>query len=206
MSTRPDPGFGLDHPVARRLAEVAVTMIDERGEAGLRVQDVVAEAGVQIPVLYRHFGSREGLIQAAQVARLFDDLDTEMSRVEAALSAATSGAELRDIVERILDQVADPERRQVRWRRVDILGSTWRRPELASQVARAQQLAIGKLADALRDPAERGWLCDGFDPDAFSRWFSGAALSRFTVEVGTDEIDEGFEALWRGSVLHLLFG
>ena len=62
------------HPTAQRLLDAAVHQLDSEGEAGLRVDAVVAEAGVTIPVLYHHYGNREGLVRAAHVARLTRDL------------------------------------------------------------------------------------------------------------------------------------
>ena len=66
------------HPTAQKLLEAAMRSMDTEGEAGLRVDAVVAEAGVTIPVLYHHFGNREGLVRAAHVARLQRDLATRL--------------------------------------------------------------------------------------------------------------------------------
>ena len=55
--------------IRQRILELAVSAIDEGGEAAVRVNDLAAEAGVTIPTLYRHFGSRDGLVEAAQTYR-----------------------------------------------------------------------------------------------------------------------------------------
>lgn len=44
---------------------VAAKVIARRGIAGLRVEEVAAAAGVSTPLLYYHFGSRSGLVNAA---------------------------------------------------------------------------------------------------------------------------------------------
>ncbi|UDY35079.1 TetR/AcrR family transcriptional regulator [Dermatobacter hominis] len=195
-----------DHPVARRLIDATIAVIDERGETAVRVQDVVAEAGVQVPVLYRHFGNREGLVQAAQLSRLFRDLDAEMAVVERAIRSSEGPDELRATFDRLMQRVMEPERRQLRWRRVSVLGSTWGRPELSAAVSVAMRGSMSRLADALREPCERGWLRDGFDPDAFSDWFAGAALSRFAAELHPGPVDEAFDRMWCDAVRYVLFG
>ena len=73
------------HPTAERLLEAAIRSMDADGEAGLRVDAVVSEAGVTIPVLYHHFGNREGLVRAAHVVRITRALDQIVDGVEAAL-------------------------------------------------------------------------------------------------------------------------
>lgn len=50
------------------LLDATITVIARRGVRGLRVQEVAAEAGVSVPLLYHYFGSREGLLTAALAA------------------------------------------------------------------------------------------------------------------------------------------
>ncbi|MTA78764.1 MAG: TetR family transcriptional regulator, partial [Actinobacteria bacterium] len=60
--------------VADRILGVAKTILADVGEAGLRIDDVMEGASVQAPVIYRHFGSREGLVQSAYLARHTDNV------------------------------------------------------------------------------------------------------------------------------------
>ena len=148
---------------AERILDAAIRAIDERGEAALRVQDIVREAGVQIPILYRHYGNREGLVQAAQLERLRRDLTNEMEAIHAAIETAPDAAEFRALIEMVLDRMTSTDRRLARWRRVNVLGSTYGRPELVEQVAAAQQVAIDWIAELLARPASLGWLREGLD-------------------------------------------
>ena len=185
----------------------AIVAIDAHGEAALRVQDVVRDAGVQIPVLYRHFGNREGLVQAAQLERLRRDLDAEMAAIRSMLVVASDVEEFREVLDRVLTRVISPERRQPRARRVNVLGSTYGRPELATAVAAAQQESVERIAALFEVPTERGWLRAGFDPTMFARWFVGAALGRAVVELDPDRVDmESYDRMWLESVHHMVFG
>ena len=53
----------------QRILALAIAAIDKGGEAAVRVNDIAAEAGVTVPTLYRQFGSRDGLVAAAQTQR-----------------------------------------------------------------------------------------------------------------------------------------
>ena len=199
-----------DHAVpaaAQRILDAAVEAIDERGEAALRVQDIVRDAGVQVPVLYRHFGNREGLVQAAQLERLRRDLTSEMAAIHAAIDTVGTAEEFRTLMDAILVRITSPERRLPRARRVNVLGSTYGRPELVTQVAAAQRTAIEWIADLLTRPAELGWLREGFEPRTFATWLAGAAIGRFVAELDPDEGDvEAFDELWLDTARFALFG
>src|SRR5689334_11336051 len=121
------------HPTAQRLLDAAVRSMDSDGEAGLRVDAVVAEAGVTIPVLYHHFGSREGLVRAAHVVRLRRALEEVLGRVAQALSRVQDRQGLMDVTDMILDSVGSPS--EERYIRLNVLGATYGRPELQAEVA-----------------------------------------------------------------------
>ena len=194
-------------PAAQRILDAAIDAIDERGEAALRVQDIVRVAGVQVPVLYRHFGNREGLVQAAQLERLRRDLSAEMAAIHAAIDTVGTAEEFRALMDVILVRIASPERRLPRARRVNVLGSTYGRPELVTQVAAAQGAAIEWIADLLTSPAERGWLREGFEPRTFATWLAGAAIGRIVAELDPDRVDgEAYDELWLETARFALFG
>ena len=48
---------------------LAIKAIDTGGEASIRVKQIADEAGTSVTSIYHFFGSREGLIEAAQIAR-----------------------------------------------------------------------------------------------------------------------------------------
>jgi len=55
----------LDAATARRLIlDAAEKRLVEGGPAGIRLQEVAADAGVSHPTVLHHFGSREGLVKA----------------------------------------------------------------------------------------------------------------------------------------------
>jgi AcrR family transcriptional regulator len=75
----PAPVQARAHATIRRALEVATDLIDQRGEDGVRLHDVVAISGVSAGSLTHHFGSREGLIAAALMER-YDRAAQERSR------------------------------------------------------------------------------------------------------------------------------
>lgn len=194
-------------PVALRLLDATISTIDEHGEVGVRVQDVVKDAGVQIPVLYRHFGNREGLVQAAQLERLRRDLDDEMSAVSEMLGGATTAEDFRSVFDAVLERICSPDRRLPRSRRVNVLGSTYGRPDLAAGVAAQQRVTIDRVAELLDRPASHGWLRDGLDTRVFATWFGGVMIGRIVADLDLESVDmDAYDQMWLDAVRHVLFG
>ncbi len=91
---RPRHVRGSDTPATRvgivtdrrtQLLDAAIVVIARRGVRGLRVQEVAAEAGVSVPLLYHYFGSREGLLEAALFA-----VSAHADRYSTSLATGTS--------------------------------------------------------------------------------------------------------------------
>lgn len=53
-----------DSSLRRRILDATFTVLARGGRRRLRLSDVAAEAQVSRPTLYRHFGSKEGLLEA----------------------------------------------------------------------------------------------------------------------------------------------
>ena len=70
LSTNPNPTLPTpeapeqDAAVRTRLLHAAVHVFDRKGYAGASVREVAEMAGVTKPVVYYHFGSKEGLLVA----------------------------------------------------------------------------------------------------------------------------------------------
>jgi AcrR family transcriptional regulator len=194
-----------DGSPASRLLEATIAALDGGGESAVRVQDIADAAGVQIPILYRKFGNREQLIQAAQIERLGRALDREFREVGAVVDRAASAEQFRSLLDLILASLDTAERRAARWQRVNVIGSTYGRPELAAAVSLLQSRTIRGIADALRPPQQKGWLRKDLDLEAFAAWFAGQIMGRIVIELGDSEIDQSaWNSISADAVRHVL--
>src|SRR6188508_659186 len=89
--------------VGQRLIDATIAVIDLHGETAVRVQDIVATVGVPIPVLYREFGNREGLVQAAQVDRLTRALGGELQLLAAAIQGVRDADGFATLIDQTLE-------------------------------------------------------------------------------------------------------
>jgi len=77
-----------------QLIRVARTLFAEHGVEATSIEEIAATAGVSKPIVYEHFGSKDGLYAVV--------VDREVQRLETAITSAltTSGARYREIIER----------------------------------------------------------------------------------------------------------
>lgn len=190
----------------KRLLDATIAAIDAGGEGAVKVQEIADAAGVQIPVLYRKFGSRDGLIQAAHVERLSSALTRELAEIKTAIEAVNTAEEFRTLFDAVLVELNSPRRVEARWKRVNILGSTYGRPALADEVSNLMAVSVDRIADLLRRPHDEGWLREGLDLSAFAAWFAGQALGRVIIELDPTRFDQSaWNEISAEAVRHVLY-
>lgn len=175
-----------------RLLARAVRVIEEQGEVALRVNDIAKDCDIAITSLYHYFGSRDGLIGAAQAHRYETLAGEDLAGFEVALQRCTSRDEFLELVRGSLGYFyAAPERVHARRARMEILGAAVHRPALAEAVARAQASFNDRLASVLKMPQERGWIRADVDLRAFAAFYLGLLSSRALIEIGETGVDQG---------------
>jgi len=193
------------HPTAQRLLDAAVHQLDSEGEAGLRVDAVVAEAGVTIPVLYHHYGNREGLVRAAHVARLTRDLAKVLAGFEQDVAQVRDRTGMVELIDGLLEYITTtgPDRAI----RTNVLGATYGRPDLRAEIARLQRAAWVRFAGALEEPQRRGWIRADLDLTVASGWVFGLFLGRALLDIQDGAVDAAPWHRYNREAVHLvLFG
>lgn len=189
------------------ILELAIAVIDEQGEPGIRTNHLAHEAGTTPPTLYHFFGSREGLIEAAQAERFFRNLilDTEIFIKE--VSAAKTKKNLLDAIRNLTERRDDPERIESRRRRMNAIGATFSRPELEKKIAEIHNDIVTRIAAALQPFQEKGFIRSDIDLVAVVSWYNGAALGKVLATLDGSVVDVGeWEKVMDEAVLYTLFG
>jgi AcrR family transcriptional regulator len=161
-------------------------MIEERGLDGFTVDEVLVQSHTSSSSLYHHFGSREGLLVAAQDERYRRLARAEdLHNLDGGLDA-TSTDEFLDYVARQIERiVTDPANRNVRRSRLDAAARSLASPELAARTAAVQEKMVDTIA-AMFDAAQaRGLIHPGLDTRAYAVWFHGMTLGRTITEGGS---------------------
>jgi AcrR family transcriptional regulator len=144
------------HPTAVALLERALEVIEADGEQAVRVEEVSSACGVSITSLYHHFGSREGLIEAAQAERFVRVATANLIAFEAEISAVGDADQVRVLIERWVVDLVDSSMAGARRARTEILASAFTRPNLRERVIESQREYNHILVRILEDAQRRG--------------------------------------------------
>ena len=195
------------HPTEQKILDEAIRIIENSGEASLRVHDIETAVDITAPSIYHFFGSREGLVSAAQAERIlrsFAEFDLISDPI---LANVSSKEELREAIRELSVLIFDPSRATARLRRIYALGSTEGRPELAATIGEASRTYLRTMAESFRPFQEKGWVRPDLDLDAFGQWLAGQILGRVYIEIGAEPTTHpAWDTISADAVEFILFG
>lgn len=174
----------------QRILRLAIAAIDEGGEAAIRVNDIAAAAGVTVPTLYRQFGSRDGLVEAAQTQRFRETQFVDVSVFATSLAKCKSKDDLRQAIRKELLTHFDKDRWELRQVRLNALGAGYARPDLAQSLALAQKQGAIGITEMLLPFQKKGWIRRDIDLLATVYWFMGQILGRVLIEMGDNPVSQ----------------
>ena len=190
-----------------KILELAIAVIDEQGEQGIRTNALAIEAGTTPPTLYHYFLSREGLIEEAQVERFVRSISIDIDILVNQLKKAKTKEDLLKGIGELFARRDSAERKTLRWRRMNAVGATFARPSLAKRIAEAHNELVTRAAIALSPFQRQGIIRQDIDLRAVVAWYNGAVLGKTLSSLQGSDIDETqWERTMNEAVLHVLFG
>ena len=173
-------------------------------EGQLRIPEICRLTGVNYGSIYHHFGSREGLIDAAY-AEMFTKTvarDIEMIR-DAVTNASTFGAFLLALENVLNVTTMGDERRASRATRLRILSASVTRPELRKVISAAQTQFTEELTKTIEICQRRGWMREEFEPKSVAVFVQVVIFGRNLDDLSAAPIPEREWATFMYHVLSL---
>jgi len=179
--------------------QATVELLEESPVEAITFRAVRERSGVSSGSLTHHFGSREGLIAAAQVerfARACHEDSAFLSRLATSVDAAEPHAEA------VISMVADmftPRRQRQRWLRMSAVAAAFGDERLAATLREAYTVLIDATAEYLATEQHNRLVSEEFDPRAAAllatMYAQGLVLDDLTGDVAPPD--------WRPLQLHL---
>jgi AcrR family transcriptional regulator len=190
----------------QRILERAIQVIEEAGETAIRTNPIAFECGVTPPILYRAFGSREGLIIAAQAERYRRSTAQAAKYLCDSIASATSRESLVANVGEILDLIFSPTRAENRRLRVEVIGSSVSRPELRQLIAEIDKEYAVTIALAYQPAVDQGWMPTSKNFEAVALWAQGLVNTRYMFdETASAEDSASWNQLTRQAIMTAIF-
>ena len=166
-----------------RLLKATAAAIDKGGEGAVRIRDLTKSCNITAPSIYHFFGSREGLIDAAQAFRFSRGQLQLGNAFSTAIHQCKNKAQFVKLAHQFLTTMFSYERRAIRNVRLNVLGNAVNRPDLSKQLSHVQEESNKVVGESLRYAQSKGWVRDDFNGDMFAAWLNGMVNSRRLIEM-----------------------
>jgi AcrR family transcriptional regulator len=164
----------------------------------IRIPEICEATGVNYGSVYHHFGSREGVIDAAynviftrlveEDIRTFADVNESVETLDEYLSV------MAPIVSRLS---SGPERQARRAMRFRIVAAASTRPRLKEMIGKSQARLTDDLCTLTAFAQSKKWLRDDLSPKALSVLFQILVFGRALDDVSDDPVEE---AVWEETI------
>lgn len=191
---------------SQRILERAIQVIEESGEAAIRTNPIAFECGVTPPILYRAFGSREGLIIAAQAERYRRSTSESFEFLKRHIDEATSRETLYKNISETFDFIFGEGRAANRRLRAEVIGSSVSRPALRDELLRVDREYASLIVMAYQKAFQNGWISSTKNHEVIALWAQGLINSRYVFdEDGDVERGAAWNELTRRAILDAIF-
>jgi AcrR family transcriptional regulator len=174
-------------PNAALLLEEAIKLIDGGGERAVKVEPLAASLNMSVTMLYRYFGSRQGVVDAAQAERWMRSLSTSVGAACDFIDGAGSATEFRKRVNEVVVASLDRDRLEVLLRQVNVVGSAFGRPELMTYVTATHRHFNRNLVAIIDRAQQRGWVVRPADIETVTSWITSLAFGRVLALIDSDQ-------------------
>lgn len=141
-----------------QLLDVTTELIVERGFQGISIEAVAQRAGITRPIVYKHFGDLDGLLEAV-VEREMERALAQVS--ETALTELTQGAPVDLMIESLTSFLQVVRTHPDTWRLV-LLPPEGAPEILRTRIAGGRDAVLGQMTEAVRPALDQ----TGESPDA----------------------------------------
>ena len=184
-----------------RLLKAAAATIDKGGEGAVRIRDLTKSCDITAPSIYHFFGSREGLIDAAQAYRFSRGQRQLSDAFASAIHTCKSKTQFVELAHQFLETMFAPDRRVIRNSRLNVLGNAVNRPALSKELALVQDESNKVVGESLGYAQTKGWVRDDFNTEMFAAWLNGMVNSRRLIEMnGTHPLSDEWDVIAKRSI------
>lgn len=185
----------------------ARAVIDERGEAGLRVAELAERCGVAVGLLYHYFKDRQALIAAVRAQQFAELVDADIDTVDMNIADATTVEGLLEAsVANFGANIDDEQRRANRWGRLAILAAAEHNEVLRNEISAQQVRSSRALIDVIEKAQAQGLVRTDISAKAIALLVEAVPLGTVLADINPETAPSQEEWLALITELLLTFG
>lgn len=168
----------------------AVRQLETESAASLRVGAIASEAGVAVGLIKHYFGSRDGLVAAAQQRRIVGATQQDIAGSRDALAGAGDLDELMEGIRRVARHTIDRRRADVRLSRFAAIATAHGRPEVRGEIGATLSELIDAMAELIADAQARGVVSSRRSPRGLATFIQAYSLGLLVHDLDPTPSDD----------------
>ena len=178
-------------PVMQTVLDAVIERLDHGDESLIRIPEICEATGVNYGSVYHHFGSREGVIDAAYEWMFIGLVNEDIAAIRNISETASTLKEYVEAMQPLLVALAAGEERSSRRaRRVRIVAAAITRPELRKLVGKIQSDLTADLTELVQHGQDQGWIRSDIPANAIAVFFLALVFGRNLDDVSVDPIPQ----------------
>jgi AcrR family transcriptional regulator len=167
-------------------------------ELAIRIPEICDATGVNYGSVYHHFGSREGVIDAAYDMIFSRFVEEDLALFERVNDSVETLEEYVTVMQPIVATLSSgPARKKRRAMRIRIVAAAATRPRLKELIGETQAQLTDELRRLTEMAQKKEWLRDDLPAEVFAVLFQILIFGRALDDVSRDPVDE---ELWEASI------
>ena len=176
-------------PVMQSVLDAVVERLHVGDETLIRIPEVCEATGVNYGSVYHHFGSREGVIDAAYESMFIGLVREDIAAIRDINETASSLSEYVEKMQPFMVALsAGQDRSNRRARRARIVAAALTRPDLRKFVGEIQSELTADLTELVQHGQDQGWLRTDIPAHAMAVFFLALVFGRNLDDVSSTPI------------------
>jgi AcrR family transcriptional regulator len=188
-------------PVMQAVLEAVSERLMISDEILIRIPEICESTGVNYGSVYHHFGSREGVIDAAYSLIFSKIVEEDIAALRLVNDSAMTLEDYVDAIRPVLERVANGEERVARRAITSrIVAAALTRPELRLLIGINQARLTNELLRICEFGQERGWMRDDVSAQSVAMLMQAVLLGRTLDDISLVPIGD---AEWEQTLVSL---
>ena len=171
-----------------RLLQATIRHLETRSAASLRVTAIAEEADVALGLIRHHFGSRDGMVVAAQQRRIEGLAREDIADIRSLLAVSTA-EDLWQGLEQVTRATIDRARVMTRLARFAAVATAHGRPEVRTAMGGTFGDLLDEMASVIREAKERRLVTTDLPARAIATFIQSYALGLLVHDLDPDAVD-----------------
>ena len=166
-----------------KLLEVTISELDRVGLAEIDIDSLLRKSKISKGSLYHHFGSKNGLLAAAEAQQYMRYLKREGENFRRLIEGCATKQKFVDLVAAVMKITRLEENLGFRKKRVRAIAMSFNDENLAQVLKNAQIEVTEYLAGSFQIAKDRGWVKPDTDLMALSYWIQGVFIGHIMLDI-----------------------